>query len=62
MVFVASDTDVLPYMYVHLFEYVKHDDLLELFIQIKHYITPVHSLLLGFSVYEGDTMALMQLH
>ena len=61
-VIVASYTYMLPYMYIHLFEYVRHDGLFELFMQIKHYITPVHSLLHGFSVCEGATMALMQLH
>ena len=58
VVVVASDTDIVV-IATYLFDNFRLDGLLELFIQTKDYVIPIHSLVTGFSTCERAMMPLM---
>ena len=58
VVVVASDTDIVV-IATYLFDNFRLDGLLELFIQTKDYVIPIHSLVTGVSTYERAMMPLM---
>jgi hypothetical protein len=58
VVVIASDTDIVV-IATYLFDNFRLDGLLELFIQTKDYVIPIHSLVAGFSTCERAMMSLM---